>query len=138
MNYNTPEIQPVFTIWKHPQSSTHCTKENWTSRRVIVRTPINYRKDTAKHYPTLYIHDAQYVLGENPSNKNHWLLKSTLDSLENSKTINPFILVAIDHVFVNRSLEYSDSELGDRYRNYVINELMPKIDLQFRTIKETF
>jgi len=102
-------------------------------RKVTVRTPINYDSDTSKFYPSLYILDAQYTLGDDKKNLNHWLLAKTLDSLENAQAIEPFILVAVEHNFQNRSMEYADTDLGQRHRHYLCEELPRRVDVLFRT-----
>jgi enterochelin esterase-like enzyme len=102
-------------------------------RMVTVRTPPGYYDDTVKTYPTLYMHDGQFILGERSGDPKHWRLMEVIDSLEDADAIHPFILVAIDHNWDSRSMEYGNSDLGERYRQYLVEDLVPKVDLQFRT-----
>jgi hypothetical protein len=105
-------------------------------RLVTVRTPIGYESDTLKRYPVVYLQDGQSMFTTDKSPDGfEWRMDETLDSLEFHGLIDPFILVAIDHVFDARSLEFSDNELGASYRSYLQYELPRSIDRQFRTIK---
>ena len=102
-------------------------------RMVTVRTPPGYYNDTVTRYPTLYMHDGQFILGEKSTDPKHWRLMEVIDSLEEAQAINPFILVAIDHNWESRSMEYGNTDLGARYREYLTEQLVTKVDLQFRT-----
>ncbi len=120
-----------------PQGQIHnfplTASGNLRARMVKVRTPIGYIKDTSRVYPVVILHDGQSLFDANKSpDKSEWRLDETLDSLELLGAIDPFILVAIDHVFEARSVEYADSEFGTRYRNYITNDLLPQLSRQFR------
>lgn len=105
-------------------------------RLVTVRTPPGYEMDTNQYYPVLYMMDGQSLFVDQESPDGFaWHLDKTLDSLEHHKIIEPTILVAIDHVFSTRSVEFADTEIGQRHRDYLIHTLIPSIDRQFRTKK---
>lgn len=108
-------------------------EEQLIQRLVTVRTPVGYEEDTSRTYPVVFFQDGQFVFGNGAGNKNHWMLTKTLDSLEHVGAIEPFITVAVDHEWSNRSMEYADTDLGERYAHYMCKTLPAKIDLLFRT-----
>ncbi|MDX1684698.1 MAG: alpha/beta hydrolase-fold protein [Saprospiraceae bacterium] len=110
------------------------TPEGLRARTVTVRTPHNYTDDTLREYPVLYLLDGQSLFDTEGSPDGYeWRLDETLDSLEHLGLIEPIIVVGIDHVFETRSVEYSDTEIGARFRSYISEDLVETIDQQFRT-----
>lgn len=126
-----PEL-PTGKIQKFPLTAT----DDIQDRMVRVRTPIGYDEDTSRQYPLVILHDGQSLFDADESpDKGEWRLDETLDSLEIAGVIDPFILVAVDHVFKTRSIEYADTDFGDRYQYYLTDRLIPMMRSHFRVSK---
>jgi predicted alpha/beta superfamily hydrolase len=105
------------------------------NRNLTIWFPPEYKTNLDKRFPVLYVHDGQNVFDKRRSGYNmEWELDETADSLIKNNIVEPFIMVAIDNDGPNRSSEYSDCELGTKYRNFLINEVKPFIDSNYRTI----
>jgi predicted alpha/beta superfamily hydrolase len=116
-------------------------------RRIHIYVPPSYEKDAKRRYPVLYIHDGQNAFstagpgaafGWGP-----WDFDKTADRLIAEQKIEPIIMVAID-CSNERYKEYrgpgawtktNDSPHYDRYERFLIEELKPKIDREYRTKK---
>jgi predicted alpha/beta superfamily hydrolase len=117
-------------------------------RKIHIYLPPDYEKETRRRYPVLYVHDGQNAFstagpgaafGWGP-----WDLDKTVDRLIGEKKIEPIIMVAID-CSNERYKEYRGPKAwrkaganGDLYENYtrfLIEELKPKIDREYRTKK---
>lgn len=111
------------------------------SRRVLIYLPPDYESNPEKHYPVLYMHDAQNVLETGPYGT--WDVKKTLNSMHSSgKRIG--IVVAIDNgagrlkeytPFGNSSYEGGVAE-GDEYLTAIKNVVMPYINANYRTLTD--
>lgn len=123
------KIQPQGTLHQLPGT----VQGRLQSRNVVVRTPLTYEQDTSLDYDVVYFQDGQYASGRDINDPKHWRMLSLIDSLEYQGIIKPIIAVFIDHVFSNRSMEYSDTDLGKRYQEYLCSELVPRVDALFRT-----
>jgi enterochelin esterase-like enzyme len=105
-----------------------------TSRRAYVYTPPGYGKDATKRYPVLYL---QHGWGEDEtawSNQGHANL--IMDNMIAEGKIKPFIIV-MTYGMTN------DTKIGglrdfkiDPFQTVLINELIPYIDANFRTIAD--
>lgn len=137
------------------------SKNFGTNRFVRIYLPPGYEHDTKKRYPVLYLHDGQNVFSTVGTNVafgwGNWQLDLTVDDLITAGKMRPIIMVAID-CSAERYLDYrgpaysySPSELkklqrppaaaGDnsrweKYKRFLIDELKPRIDRDYRTLKE--
>ncbi|GEN54874.1 alpha/beta hydrolase [Halobacillus faecis] len=118
-------------------------------RRISVFLPKRYNHEDQKRYPVIYMHDGQNVFRDSEAIGGHSLsLEEYLD-----KNHIDVIVVAIDQNSEERVNEYcpwvngdySEQMLGDPcdlggrgglYIDFVTKELKPKIDRQYKTIKE--
>jgi predicted alpha/beta superfamily hydrolase len=116
-------------------------------RRIHIYLPPSYEHSPKRRYPVLYIHDGQNAFstagpgaafGWGP-----WDFDKTADRLVAEGKIEEIIMVAID-CSNERYKEYrgpaawtkgGDSALYDRYERFLIDELKPKIDREYRTKK---
>jgi predicted alpha/beta superfamily hydrolase len=116
-------------------------------RRIHIYVPPSYQKETKKRYPVLYIHDGQNAFstagpgaafGWGP-----WDFDKTADRLIAEGKIEEIIMVAID-CSNERYKEYrgpaewtkaGESTHYDRYERFLLEELKPKIDREYRTKK---
>ncbi|MES2893908.1 MAG: alpha/beta hydrolase-fold protein [Bacteroidota bacterium] len=109
-----------------PSTSTN------TSRRAFVYTPPGYEKNRSKKYPVLYL---QHGWGEDETawtNQGHANL--IMDNMIAAGKIKPFIIV-MTYGMTNdvKPGRIKDFKI-DSFQNVMINELIPYVDDNFRTI----
>jgi enterochelin esterase-like enzyme len=105
-------------------------------RDIIVWLPPSYEKEKQKRYPVLYAHDGQNLF--NPSTslfKVDWQLDETADSLIKQGKIKEIIIVGIYNTR-NREKEYNTGNTGKIYLKFIVNELKPFIDKNYRTLPD--
>lgn len=106
---------------------------NIRPRDVAVWLPEGYETDTLLSYPVLYAHDGQNVFDPATSSFGvDWQLDETADSLIKASKIEPIIIVAISNTPA-RTLEYTDTDTGKAYMEFIVNELKPFIDRTYKT-----
>lgn len=116
-------------------------------RRIHIYVPPSYESSPKRRYPVLYVHDGQNAFstagpgaafGWGP-----WDFDKTADRLIAEGKIEEIVMVAID-CSNERYKEYrgpaawtktNDSPHYDRYERFLIEELKPKIDREYRTKK---
>ncbi len=105
-------------------------------RDVIVWLPPDYYDDTTKYFPVLYMHDGQNIIDPKTSFAGvDWQIDETADSLIRNKIIKGIIIVGI-YSTVDRTAEYSDTESGKKYMEFIVNKLKPFIDRSYRSLKD--
>jgi len=117
------------------------------NRMIRVYLPENYSNETIR-YPVLYMHDGQNVFNDEDAIGGHSL---QLEEYLTKKKIK-LIVVAIDQNSEERMNEYcpwknghyskkivgridSTGGKGKQYIDFIVNELKPFIDKQYRTLK---
>ncbi len=106
------------------------------ARDVRVWLPPGYETDPKARYPVLYMHDGQNVFDPNTSFLGaEWRADEVADSLIRAGKIREILIVAVANT-PQRSREYSDGEMGQKYLNFLVNELKPFIDRNYRTRPE--
>lgn len=125
-----PIIQLVSNSFEIPQLNQR--------RRIWALLPHDYYK-TKKHYPVLYLQDAQNLFDERAPFGN-WAIDKHMADLA-SKGMGDLIIIAIDHGGKERLNEYSPyfhrkfgKGKGVKYADFIINNLLPYVDKHFRTI----
>jgi len=110
-------------------------------RDILVWLPPDYEKHKRRRYPVLYMHDGQNLFDSRTATfGNEWCIDEISDSLIRANRIEPLIIVGIDNTN-KRTEEYSLTETGEHYQHFIVDELKPFIDKQYRTIpnrKHTF
>ncbi len=102
-------------------------------RDIIIWLPPSYDSLLTKTYPVLYMHDGQNVFDPLTSSFNvDWQLDETADSLVRNGEIEEIIIVGIYNTF-NRNSEYSPNDTGYLYMKFIVEELKPMIDKNYRT-----
>jgi predicted alpha/beta superfamily hydrolase len=108
------------------------------SRRVRVLLPRGYDQNTAKLYPVLYCHDGQNVF--DPGGPfGSWSVDAIVTRDTAAGLLREMIVVAVDNSDA-RMNEYrppgdnyqSANGLGDRYRDFLVNNVKPWVDTNFR------
>jgi len=102
-------------------------------RDIIVLLPSSYDSLKSKYYPVLYMHDGQNIIDPATSSFGiDWQIDETADSLIRLDEIKEIIVVGIYNTS-NRSLEYSNGDTGKVYMDFIVNNLKPFIDKNYRT-----
>ena len=126
------------------------------NRNIHVYLPSSYDKETTRRYPVLYLHDGQNVFSSAGMNIcfgwGNWGLDTTVDQLCRDGKMQEIIMVAADNCMsmartneysgrVNRALSVastnatsaSSNTAFENYAAFLITELKPRIDREFRT-----
>ncbi len=109
------------------------------SRRVRVQLPRGYDENTAKRYPVIYFHDGQNVFDPGGT-FGSWSADATITRDIAAGLLREMIVVAVDNTDA-RMNEYRPpgdnyqgaNGLGDRYRDFLVNNVKPWVDANFRT-----
>ena len=112
-----------------------------TGRRIWVYLPPGY-DTTDLRYPVLYMHDGQNLFDPRSSYCGEWGVDKALDALFRKNKTKGAITVGVDNGGLERWNEYSpwggaDGTgrcNGDKYARFIVDELKPLIDNQFRTL----
>jgi predicted alpha/beta superfamily hydrolase len=105
-------------------------------RDIFVWLPPDYEINKSKRYPVFYMHDGQNLVDPRTSNTFiDWQIDETADSLIHSSEIEPFIIVGINNTD-DRSTEYSNTSLGKKYVQLIIEVIKPFIDKEYRTLTD--
>jgi enterochelin esterase-like enzyme len=117
-----------------------------TNRFIRIYLPPGYEQSSTSRYPVLYVHDGQNAFSTVGPHVafgwGNWALDTTADRLIGEKKIQPIIMVAVD-CGPSRYREYrgpiaagSDNRAYERYAEFLIRELKPKIDREYRTMSD--
>jgi len=107
-------------------------------RNIIVWMPPGYKRlrNAHKRYPVLYMHDGQNLIDPKTSFAGmDWRVDETVSRLSKAKKMKDVIVVGIYNT-PDRLNEYSDSVKGEKYLKFIVNELKPFIDSNYRTFPE--
>jgi predicted alpha/beta superfamily hydrolase len=106
-------------------------------RRIWIYLPADYAS-SGKRYPVLYMHDAQNLFDAAASFAGEWGVDEELDRMN-----LPMIVVGIDNGGMKRMNEYNPEDHerfgkgeGRAYLEFLVKELKPYIDRQYRTQKQ--
>lgn len=151
---------PVSCIHKISLSQTFLRLEAFPSefvspRNVDVLLPANYHAST-DHYQVLYVHDGQNLFDDGLSfSGTSWRFGETAHRLISENRIDPFIIVGIwnnserlGEYMPQKPFESSVNDIhdnwftqaygvkpkSDAYLNFMVHELKPFIDTEFRTL----
>lgn len=107
--------------------------ENLLDRDIIVWLPPTYESAKKERFDVLYMHDGQNLFDPKTSSFGvDWRLDETMDSLLAAKKIKPHIVVGIYNT-KDRSSEYLPAEKGTDYMKFLVHQLKPFIDKNYRT-----
>jgi len=107
-------------------------------RNIIVWLPPGYKKtrNIQKKYPVLYMQDGQNIIDPATSFAGKdWRVDETVVRLAKARRMREIIVVGIYNT-KDRLEEYSDSAKGELYLNFIVNELKPQIDFNYRTLPQ--
>jgi enterochelin esterase-like enzyme len=104
------------------------------TRNVEVWLPPGYDADSATRYPVLYMSDGQNLFDPRIANTGvDWGVDEAVVRLVRQGTIPPVIVVGVWST-AERGAEYSPWHGAPRYARFLIEELMPRVDREFRTL----
>lgn len=105
-------------------------------RDIIVWLPPSYNNKKDMRFPVLYMHDGQNIMDPVTSFAGiDWRVDETVTRLIKEKKIPEIIIVGIYNT-PDRLDEYSDSEKGNKYIQFIVNELKPFIDESYETLPD--
>ena len=103
-------------------------------RHVAVWLPPGYDDDPARRYPVLYMHDGQNLFDTRLAyGGKTWGVAETVAALVDRGEIRPMIVVGAFNS-VDRGYEYSPWHGAPRYARFLIEELKPRIESDYRTL----
>ena len=115
--------------------------------RVLLPPGYKERANRKRRYPVLYLNDGQNLFDTSTSvfNPLEWQADEALDRLIKAREIGPLIVVGVDNAGrggrANEYLPYPDADLrpplpspeGSKYPDFLLREVMPLINRQYRT-----
>ena len=115
------------------------------NREINIYLPASYYESSQESYPVIYMHDGQNVFdGERAYAGVGWMVHEVHDELVSRGMIRELIIVGIDNMDGDRLSEYAHTNgryrrerirgKGKLYERFLIEELKPFIDENFRTL----
>ncbi|HEX9826573.1 MAG TPA: alpha/beta hydrolase-fold protein, partial [Flavobacteriaceae bacterium] len=109
-----------------------------TEKKIWVYLPKGY--ETSKNpYPVIYMHDAQNLFDEKTSFVGEWKIDEYLDSIHENQSI----IIGIEHGNEKRIDELTPfvtekygGGKGNLYLDFIVQNLKPKIDNTYNTLKD--
>ncbi len=102
-------------------------------RHVEIWLPPGYDDNPTTRYPVLYMHDGQNLFDPRIANTGvDWGVDEAVVKLVNQDVIPPIIVVGVWSTSA-RSKEYSPWHDAPDYARFLIEELMPRVNREFRT-----
>ena len=127
----TPKVSIITGVVKYHESVKSKYLEN--NRDVIVWLPPDYDSETSK-YPVLYMHDGQNIVDPSTSFLGaDWMVDEVTTELIEGNKIQKIIVVGVNNTNL-RTAEYSPVQLGEEYTQFLVEELKPFIDKNYRTL----
>ncbi len=113
-------------------------------RDLIVYLPPGYDGQPWRRFPVLYLHDGQNLFDRATAFAGvDWNIQGAADRLIGTGSVQPLIIVGIYNTGKSRIHEYTPTKapkLGggraDRYAKFLLQEVMPFIQQQYRTLSE--
>ncbi len=104
------------------------------ARHVEIWLPPGYDSSTTLRYPVLYMHDGQNLFDPRIANTGvDWGVDESVVRLAQRGAISPVIVVGVWSTD-RRGFEYSPWVDARRYARFLIEELKPRVDREFRTL----
>ncbi len=104
------------------------------TRHVEIWLPPGYDDDPSARYPVLYMHDGQNLFDPRIANTGvDWGVDEAVVRLVERRIIPPIIVVGVWNT-AERGPEYSPWHRAPDYARFLIEELMPRVNAEFRTL----
>lgn len=107
------------------------------NRPYRVLLPRGYVQNTSRRYPVLYMHDGQNVFDMGPFGT--WNADETAAAMIRAGQMRELIIIGVDNDGSTRLSDYRPPDDGGRanvYAQFLINELKPVIDTNYRTLTD--
>ncbi|MCB2154710.1 hypothetical protein KQI84_07460 [bacterium] len=105
-------------------------------RHVAIWLPPSYETEPERRYPVLYMHDGQNVFEPRTSTAGvDWGADEKIAQLA-GEGIMPEMIVVASFCTYDRMNEYSPYALGPLYAKFMVEELKPRVDAEFRTLPD--
>jgi predicted alpha/beta superfamily hydrolase len=105
-------------------------------RHVEIWLPPGYDESPTTRYPVLYMHDGQNLFDPRIANTGiDWGVDEAVVRLAEQGTIPPVIVVGVWST-AERGPEYSPWHGAPAYARFLIEELMPRVNREFRTLAD--
>ena len=119
-------------------------------RTVTVLLPPGYAKSSRTRYPVLYMHDGQNLFDARTAHAAEWRVDETAVELTRKARVAPVIIVGVASNPESRFADYTPTAIAnpttnppstvggsaDSYGRFLVEELKPFIDKNFRTIAD--
>ncbi len=103
------------------------------ARDILVWLPPSYRATRARRYPVLYMHDGQQLFDPRTSTHGQaWEMDKTCARLISAGQMRDIMVVGVNNT-PDRRAEYDPSAKGLDYARFLIEELKPFVDREYRT-----
>jgi len=104
------------------------------SRHVEIWLPPGYDQDTSRRYPVLYMSDGQNLFDPRLAyGAQTWGVAEAVTDLVKKGVIPPVIVVGVWNT-ADRFTEYSPWHNAPAYARFLIEELMPRVNREYRTL----
>jgi enterochelin esterase-like enzyme len=104
------------------------------TRHVEIWLPPGYDDQPSARYPVLYMHDGQNLFDPRIANTGvDWGVDEAVMRLVGERTIPPIIVVGVWST-AERGPEYSPWQRAPEYARFLIEELVPRVNAEFRTL----
>ena len=102
-------------------------------RHVSIWLPPGYQAQSSKRYRVLYMSDGQNLFDPRIANTGvDWGVDAAMMRLSDAGEIDPAIVVGV-WSSPSRGMEYSPWHDAENYAHFLIDELMPRVNSEFRT-----
>jgi predicted alpha/beta superfamily hydrolase len=113
-------------------------------RDIVVYVPPDYDQQPERRYPVLYMHDGQNLFDAATAfNGQDWHVAQTADYAISAGLVEPLIVVGLYNTGKTRLREYTPTSVprlgggrADRYAKFLIEEVKPVVDRDYRTKPE--
>jgi predicted alpha/beta superfamily hydrolase len=113
-------------------------------RDIVVYVPPDYDQQPERRYPVLYLHDGQNLFDAATAfNGQDWHVAQTADYAISAGLVEPLIIVGLYNTGKTRLREYTPTSVprlgggrADRYAKFLIEEVKPVVDRDYRTRPE--
>ncbi|MDC0708412.1 alpha/beta hydrolase-fold protein [Stigmatella sp. ncwal1] len=113
-------------------------------RKVIIWLPPDYKDNSTRRYPVLYMHDGQNLMDASTSFAGEWGVDETAQRLVQEGLVEPLIIVGVyntedriaEYTHVPDPPKYEQGGLADAYGQFLVEQLKPQIDSTYRTKPE--
>ncbi|KAK3253801.1 hypothetical protein CYMTET_21089 [Cymbomonas tetramitiformis] len=122
-------------LWRLPLHSTSFRQYGLSERDVVIWLPPGYTE--LRSYPVIYAFDGQNLMNPSTSFRGmDWQLGAVTSALINKGAIVPPIIVLLNNIgWPFRYFEYGDTDMGRDHLGWIVNELKPKVDSAFSTLR---